>query len=279
MNLRPIYICTLIGLLFGCDESLDSPNTNQFVVEAFITANAPINDITIKETVSLDVNEFDNTPITDAQVRLIAGDDNILLDYNNTTGKYFAPNDDIPINNFEDYSIEITLDGIAATSSTVVPETPTGLTLSGSTLTIPNLTLNFGLGDQVRNLFNDERITLNWESTPGRSYFVVIENKEDQLDPILPDGIPQESLDLLSSFRFISEPSEDTSFDIIGIALETYGLHVAKVYSVNQEYVDLFNSATQDSRDLNEPPSNVVNALGIFTAFAVDSLEFSVVRN
>lgn len=278
MNLRTIYICTLIGLLFGCDESLERPDTNQFVVEAFITAEAPINDITIKETVSLDVDEFENIPITDAQIRLISDNESVVLDYNVNTGKYFAPNNDISIVNFEDYEVEITVNGITATSSTVVPEAPTDLTLSDSTIVIPSLTLNFGLRQQVQDLFNNERLTLNWKSNQGRSYFVVIENKEDEIDPILPDDAPQESVNLLQSFRFISEPSEQTSFEIIGVALETYGVHVAKVYSVNQEYIDLFNSDTQDSRDLNEPPSNIINALGIFTAFAVDSIEFEVVR-
>jgi hypothetical protein len=47
---------------------------------------------------------------------------------------------------------------------------------------------------------------------------------------------------------------------------------------VNKEYEDLFNNLEQDSRDLNEPPSNITGALGIFTAFAADSVFFEIVK-
>jgi hypothetical protein len=39
------------------------------------------------------------------------------------------------------------------------------------------------------------------------------------------------------------------------------------VYRINQEYADLYRTRQQDSRDLNEPLSNVVNGLGVFSAF------------
>ena len=70
----------------------------------------------------------------------------------------------------------------------------------------------------------------------------------------------------------------NTSYDVIGVALETYGTHVAKVYRVNQEYADLFQNDTQDSRDLNAPPTNIIGAFGIFSSFASDSVVFEVVR-
>ena len=172
--------------------------------------------------------------------------------------------------------IEIVLDGTVASSTSIVPEKPTGLSLSKTELIVPTLGFNFGLREQIADLFENETSTLSWNGQAGRSYFVVIENQEETIEPLLPSQIPEESLELLSSFRFISEPSEATSFEIISIALETYGMHMAKVYSVNEEYVELFNSDTQDSRDLNEPPSNIQNGLGIFSAFAVDSIAFEV---
>ena len=41
-----------------------------------------------------------------------------------------------------------------------------------------------------------------------------------------------------------------------------------RLYRVNQEYADLYEGRVQDSRDLNEPPSNIVGGLGVFSAFA-----------
>ena len=49
-----------------------------------------------------------------------------------------------------------------------------------------------------------------------------------------------------------------------------------KLYRVNEEYADLYEGLNQDSRDLNEPPSNVRGALGVFSAFSADSAFFEV---
>lgn len=265
-------------LIFLCRcEELETPNLNQFVIEGFITADFKIDDIKVKETVSLN-DEITDTPISDAIVRVISDEQEVTLDFDAETGKYVDGTNSLLVEVGKEYDIEVIVDGTVATSNAFVPEKPTGLTLSKDTLVIPTLQLNFTLRDKITRLFEEEVSTLSWEGLPGRSYYVVIETQESELDPILPSEIPEESRELLGSFRFISEPSESTTFDIIGIALETYGRHVAKIYSVNKEYVDLFNSETQDSRDLNEPPSNINNGLGIFSAFAVDSLEFSVVR-
>jgi len=51
---------------------------------------------------------------------------------------------------------------------------------------------------------------------------------------------------------------------------------LVQVFRVNQEYVDLFENIDQDSRNLNEPPTNIANGLGIFTAFNSDSIFFEV---
>ena len=274
---KSIIFGSIILLLWSCEE-LEQPVSNVFVVEGFITADEQVADIKIKETVSLDTEEFEDIPISDAEVTITSGESSVLLSYNNATGKYFDPGNTFSIRNQEEYQIEIVVDGITATSSTVVPDQPTGLELSRDVLIVPQLFLDFTLRTAIQRLFAEEISELTWDSEPGQFYYVVIENKEEVIDPILPSGIPEESVELISSFRFISAPSEATSFNIVAVALETYGLHVAKVYTVNQEYVDLFNSATQDSRDLNEPPSNVISALGIFTSFAVDSVEFEVRR-
>ena len=83
-----------------------------------------------------------------------------------------------------------------------------------------------------------KRIKLEWSNLFEESFYVVIEDRVKDADivPILPDEVPKNAKELLNSFSFISEPSQETSFDIIGVALATYGLHVAKVYKVNKEY-------------------------------------------
>ena len=50
------------------------------------------------------------------------------------------------------------------------------------------------------------------------------------------------------------------------------------MYRVNREYADLYNNRVQDSRDLNEPPSNISGGLGIFSAFNSAARGFVLVR-
>jgi hypothetical protein len=67
-------------------------------------------------------------------------------------------------------------------------------------------------------------------------------------------------------------------YRITRINVTNLGLHRVNVYRVNQEYADLYRSRNQDSRDLNEPLTNIANGLGVFTAFNSDSVFFRVVQ-
>lgn len=274
--MKRLVTIVLFVVFVGCEE-LEQPNINQFVTEGFLTAGFKVNDIKVKETVDIGDSILD-IPIVDAIVRVSSAQQEVQLAYDPSTQKYSDSTTDFDIIVGESYKVEIVVGETVATASTVVPEKPTELELTKTKLVVPALRLSFSLRDQLTQLFDEEFSVLTWDGEPGRSYFVVIETQEKELDPVLPEGIPEESVELLSSFRFVTAPSENTFFIISAVALETYGRHVAKVYSVNKEYVDLFNSTDQDSRDLNEPPSNLQNGLGIFTAFAVDSVEFELRR-
>lgn len=58
-----------------------------------------------------------------------------------------------------------------------------------------------------------------------------------------------------------------------------HGRYLVKVYRVNQEYRDLYETQEQDSRNLIEPLSNIENGLEIFSTFHsnVDSLFLNVI--
>lgn len=262
-------------LFLSCDDDT-APRSPNFVIEAFITANQTVDNIKVKGTSPIDSIKVTSEPIPNAVVTISNDENSFPLDFNELTGKYENRGEEIAVISGERYQLDVAAGGREATAETTVPDFPQGLRLSDSVLIVPELRLSLRLGDEIRDLFFNERILLRWDSVPGQKFFVVIESRVDEIDLILPDGIPAGATELLSSFRFISEPSDTPTFPIIGVALETYGKHIAKVFTINQEYVDLFENLEQDSRDLNEPPSNVQNAQGIFTAFASDSVFFEV---
>ena len=66
----------------------------------------------------------------------------------------------------------------------------------------------------------------------------------------------------------MSAPTPADSTTISQLSLTHLGEHRIRLYHVNQEYADLYEGRVQDSRDLNEPPSNIRGGLGVFSAFA-----------
>ena len=55
-----------------------------------------------------------------------------------------------------------------------------------------------------------------------------------------------------------------------------FGDHRVIVYHVNPEFADLFDQSELTSNSIVEPPGNIENALGIFTALTADTVYFMV---
>ena len=126
------------------------------------------------------------------------------------------------------------------------------------------------IGDFLRG----SQIEATWDNPEEDLYFMVVESVIDTLDPILPGQV----IEALANFRFVSEPSDGSTLTFLGGSLVSFGTYVVKVYHINQEYAALYENRTQDSRDLNEPPSNLENALGVFSAFNSQEAFFEVAR-
>ncbi len=78
-------------------------------------------------------------------------------------------------------------------------------------------------------------------------------------------------------FQMVTRPVNDDFYEISPRELTHFGTHRVIVFSVNEEYVNLYETQEQDTRKLNEPFSNIENGLGIFASFSSDTLYFEVV--
>ena len=105
----------------------------------------------------------------------------------------------------------------------------------------------------------------------GAYYFLVIENVESNPEPIDLNNI------LNFNFEFVSTPIQDNFFTILPFIHYTqFGTHRIIVYRVNEEYALLYETIEQDSRDLNEPFTNIINGQGIFSGFASDTVYLEI---
>ena len=116
-------------------------------------------------------------------------------------------------------------------------------------------------------------IRIEWEGNGSDLYYVSVENVESDPDTV-ESGFPGPGGPDGPGRMMISAPTTNTFYSIRNMEISLYGRHEVKVYHVNQEYADLYISRQQDSRDLNEPLSNIQNGLGIFSAFSSVTLYF-----
>ena len=114
--------------------------------------------------------------------------------------------------------------------------------------------------------FSDDTIryvNYRWDNSDDTYHMFYIKNMESWSTPIY--GIePSKSI--------TSSPTLDTTHQVNSRGFYYYGRHYMVLYKVNQEYVDLYYSSSNNSQSMTNPPSNVNNGFGIFTAMTSDTL-------
>lgn len=258
----------LLFVFWGCDSSsVLEPEIDQVVIQAFLYANEPVTDIKLTRTLALGSEDSLAPPINDAVVYLERnGIRYDLVASAGDSGYYHYPGTDLVVENGDVFQLFVSYFGKLAAGSTEVPSSPTNISLSSTTLPIPSQMTFPPDPDQ----FNAS-VTVSWDSVPGALFYVTVENIETN---------PQE-IDTFGGFRgrrpqrFISVPGNSNEYQVNRFMITHYGNHLVKVYRVNQEYADLYISRQQDSRDLNEPLSNIQNGLGVFSAFNSISVNFT----
>jgi len=265
-----LTIVSLLVVLQACNFDDDPLPVEQLVVEAFLYAHEPVDDIHIFTSIPITTDTAIFPPISNAQVRLIR--DEVIYDLipSAEAGYYHYPDTDFDVKEGDEFLLEIYYDNRAITATTVVPPAPLNVKINHDTIEIPPLVP--GVIAELAEI----QLNITWENPGEDLHFAVIENIEplDELELI----IPQQFQPVREAFLIIAEPTLDTLQNFNVSSLIYLGTHVAKVYRVNQEYADLYSSRAQDSRDLNEPPTNVVNGLGIFSAFSSEQDVFEVRR-
>ncbi len=261
-----ISILIIMVISFGCEDTITTTvDKDLVVVQGFVYADEPVKDISLSEVLPLGSLDTLAPPITDAEVFITNGNDKYLLIADETkVGFYFYPGSDLVISTGDSLSLEINYSDQQILATTTVPPKPENMVLNSDTLLIPEITGGF------RNIPNLELYgtTLTWDNFDNSYYYVVIENVEENPVPIdIQFG--------KFATRFVSAPSISDEYKVSFRTITHLGKHLLILYRVNEEYVDLYESRDQDSRNLNEPQTNIENGLGVFSAFASDSVYFN----
>lgn len=276
-NFNKIIAVLCFIIISSCEHVPDfDSGESEPVVEAFIYEGESVDDIYLKKTVPFN-NENTNEPefISDAIITVSRnGQDFVLSPLTDQPGRYFYDGNDLSVNIGDNYQLTFEYEDRIISSTTTIPNKPEGVAISPESIEIPELkSLRDLMG--FRESFQ-KTIDVIWNNNDGSSYYHVIENIEDNPESIDPT-------DLLGglgiNFGFTTSPTQRNILELRALIHYTqYGMHKVTIYRVNEEYALLYETSSQDSRDLNEPFTNINNGLGIFSGFASQVVYFEVIK-
>jgi hypothetical protein len=263
----------LMLTMMGCKDNPSIPEERQLVLQAYLYADRPVTEITVMQSRPVSSGEASNEMISDAMVVLQKGGMNYTLTPSATVGKYFYAGNDLHVSSGDQFKIAVDANGMTASASTIVPDKPSGLVSNLATMNFVHDSVTMRAGDVRIRVTSTDSMVVSWLNTDEKPHYVVIESIDSTRQLLRPDSLGFGE----RSFRFVTEPTTTASYRVNQSAIQYTGRHKVVLYRVNQEYVNLYTSRQQDSRSLNEPLTNVQNGMGIFTAFASDSLFINVV--
>ena len=260
-----IGMTCLFAALTGCEsETPLLPEAEQLVVRAYLYAGEPVTDIRLTATYAITSEDTIGLPIKDVAVTLEKNGRNYRLTSSpGDSGYYHYGGSELEVNIGDKFRIAVDYQGRIASGETTIPSAPRGLEISADEFFIST------------GRIDTSSITVSWAEEEDTFFFVTVENLESVLTPInerLGNFLTQ-----LRSFR--SRPIRGNTYRISRFDLNYLGRHRARVYKVNREYANLYAFGQQDSRNLNEPETNIENGLGVFAGFSSDAVEFTVRTN
>ena len=264
---RFLMVSLLILTALGCGEDTITENNNELVVvTGFLRAGEKNAEIKLTNTLVLGSTDTVSAAINDAEVILLKGNKAYQLNIaSSLNGTYSYQGSDLLIESGDIFSLQINYKNKKITGSTIVPSKPRDISISKTTLALS--ATGYGMG----SIQDTTSIFLRWSNPDSSLYYVVLENLEAN-----PVAIYSTNTQRGANRTMIFPPMATNQFLIGRRNLNYLGNHRAIVYKVNQEYADLYESRTQDSRNLNEPIFNISNGLGVFSAFASDTTMFYV---
>ena len=267
----------IMPLLTGCFKAdMEFEDQYEPVVEAYLYVNKEVGNIKLSNMISFGADSLGGESITNAEV-VLEGEDKSweLIHDDSIPGRYYMEEQPALIPG-DTFRLSVELEDELLSAVTVIPEEPPAVSMSSTSIYVPKV-------DDMRDFMGIEMpdpVELTWDNPEAKYYFLDIQNIESYPMSIMPDP-PEHRPERPGGFAFqmITEPTNNNYYAIDIRELEYFGTHRIVFTSVNEEYVYLYNSLSQDSRELNEPYSNISNGLGIFTAFNSDTLYLEVIPN
>lgn len=265
-----VIIMSLIymALLFAaCTKDSSTGVESQPVIESYLIPGQPISVKVYQQKGLTDTANY-GALLSGLQLQVSNGSQTISLT-ESATGTYtHADNGFLATGKI--YTLSFSYSGTQVSASTQMPAKPTGYTQSATLVNLP-FTTGIGGPNGATGETDSVAVTFKW-SNPDSLYHIII-FKNDDTSP------PKANLISNRPINFTLNVKQTASYDMYYRSLNYLGTYRAILYRVNKEYSDLLTTNTNSSsQKLTNPPSNVTNGFGIFTAMQTDTLTLRVTQ-
>ncbi len=261
--MRQLLSLFCLVVLFASCEKSDDP-AKKVVLDGYIYAGEPIDDIRLTKLIPFGGEDSTAEPINDALVFIDwRGTKYPLVPAGGDSGFYKYPGTDLQILEGESYRIEFDYFGRDTYAETSIPPAPRNFSLDSDSIRFEAIEIDLGFF-VFRDTLSLDNVNVRWDNPAQDYFYLTVENIESEKRRISQGGLfGGGGFD----FRVFSEPFQTDQYSIGATDVTHYGRHIVKLYRINQEYLDLYETRVQDSRNLQEPLTNVVNGLGVFAGF------------
>ena len=261
------FLLTSSSLILSCSEELiELAETKTTIVEGYLSAGNPIDSLRVTQSISLGQVEEVIT-LDDLKVTISGGNTEFDLI---SIGNGFYQNANHIIKAGANYQLEIERGDNIISAETYVPEN-NAASISKSQVELTKIEAGvFPSGGIVI----PDPVEVTWNNNDGDYYFVLVKNIETD-----PEYVNENIAQFEGQLQFITEPQISNIYVIRAQRdLMQFGTYQIIVFRVNPEYAALFDSSGASTLSLEEPPTNIINGLGIFTGLSSDTLYLEVTR-
>lgn len=270
--LRIILVSSLSTMAFmACQkEEVLFEETKTAIIEGYLHGGKTIDSLRVTQSFSYTQTDTNIIALEALEIRITTDSSEFFLE-SSGNGYYFNTQHVLKFGG--NYAIEFHWQEEIISSETYIP-IQREATLSVTEIELDQIELGtFGGGGTMV-----DPVEITWDNVESDYYYVHIENLEENPEYVNENIAQfQEENGEAGRFNFTSEPNI-TDFYAIDPRRELtqFGTHQIIVFRVNAEYAALYESSGNSTQSLEEPPSNIVNGLGIFTGVSSDTLYLEV---
>lgn len=257
-----LFALPIAFLFSSCkkDQTTSTSVADWPVVISYITPGQPISVKVYQQKDITDTATYGSL-ITGLSLTITDGSKSISLTETSTGTYTYSPLNYLTTG--KTYTLKFTYNNVLVSASTLMPAKPTNFVASRDSINLPLALSNLSTSAVA--------LTYTWDNPDSLYHMLVFKNDDNNAFKLRAQRNSQ--------LNFSFNAAKATYYQVDYQSLNYLGVYHIMLYSVNKEYIDLLTSnANSTSQQLTNPPTNVTNGYGIFTAVQADTLRLALTQ-